>query len=102
MTDPEALYQEQKAELERILERTRKLDMLLAALAGIFFACAASVRFFLDGPGISMNGGVSPSLITRHAHPILGTVVAIAAFAFFTPIIFRKLRIRRSRQYWDI
>jgi len=100
-SEADALYQRQKAELERRLESTRVIDVVWAVLAGLVAGFGAAYPLFLKGVGGS-SAGVTAAIVVYRPHPLLGTVIGVAAFAFMTYAVHRTLRARRAKNYWGL
>jgi hypothetical protein len=100
-SETDALYQRQKAGLERRLESTRAIDIVWSVLAGLAAGVGAAYPLFLRGVGGS-SAGVTAAIVVYKPHPLLGVILGVAAFAFMTYAVHRTLRARRAKNYWGM
>ena len=86
--------------LEEHMGQMKTWDAIVGVLCGL--ACGAAVYFLLGTGGPTSSGGLSPTISSREAWPVLGALAGLVGGAVVARVAFTQLRQRRRRRFWGL
>jgi len=92
--------QETNEALDAHLDQTRSRDVVTAVVVGIVLGLA--VWFVLGTGGATSSGGISPTITTRDAWPVLGALAGLVGGAFTARAFYSHRRRQRRRRFWGL